>query len=347
MDMATDLKNRWTAYKQQNPNVRIRNAAKDLDTSEAALVATGIGETAVRLDGDWGELIQRFPALGKVLCITRNNYAVHEKTGEFDKISIGPGHGIVLNVEIDLRLFLSQWHFGFAVTEQTQRGERKSFQFFNIDGESVHKVYMVDDSDLTVYNQLVDDFRADDQSPDLKTVPLPPEVAPRPDGDIDVQTMRAHWEALQDTHDFIELLRTFDVRRLQALRLVGEDLAYQVPVETFKHALETAAERQTSIMVFVGSKGCIQIHTGPVSNVKDMHGWTNVLDPGFDLHVKLDEIDQAWVVRKPTRDGIVTSLELYDASGKEVLYMFGERKPGEAERTDWQHLVADLTKEAA
>ena len=60
---ATDLKARYTNYKTANPTVRIRNAAADLGVSEAALVATGIGQTATRLDGDWGDIIRQFPKL--------------------------------------------------------------------------------------------------------------------------------------------------------------------------------------------------------------------------------------------------------------------------------------------
>jgi hypothetical protein len=37
-------------------------------------------------------------------------------------------------------------------------------------------------------------------------------------------------------------------------------------------------------MCFVGNRGCIQIHTGPVKNIKIMGPWLNVMDPGFNLH---------------------------------------------------------------
>jgi putative hemin transport protein len=43
-------------------------------------------------------------------------------------------------------------------------------------------------------------------------------------------------------------------------------------------------------MVFVGSPGCIQIHSGPVKNIKVMNEWLNVLDPDFNLHVREDLI---------------------------------------------------------
>ncbi|MCP2936632.1 hemin-degrading factor, partial [Salmonella enterica subsp. enterica serovar Typhimurium] len=85
-------------------------------------------------------------------------------------------------------------------------------------------------------------------------------------------------------------------------------------------------------MCFVGNPGMIQIHTGPVHRIEVMGPWLNVLDPGFNLHLRQDLVDQTWIVRKPTADGVVTSVELLDAAGETIALFFGERKPGKPER---------------
>ncbi|MPN33551.1 Hemin transport protein HemS [bioreactor metagenome] len=114
--------------------------------------------------------------------------------------------------------------------------------------------------------------------------------------------------------------------------------------------LNNAAADETPIMVFVPNAGCIQIHTGPVHNVKplEMPGgarWINVLDKGFNLHLRADMVASTWVVRKPTADGIVTSVELFDAQGDLMAMFFGERKPGVHELQSWRDLVARLPRE--
>ncbi|MNY03696.1 Hemin transport protein HemS [compost metagenome] len=50
----------------------------------------------------------------------------------------------------------------------------------------------------------------------------------------------------------------------------------------------------------------------------------------------------AWVARKPTRDGIVTSLELFDTEGEMVALFFGKRKPGNPELEAWREVAASL-----
>src|SRR3546814_3072475 len=67
--------------------------------------------------------------------------------------------------------------------------------------------------------------------------------------------------------------------------------------------------------------------------------------PGFNLHLRDGDITEAWVVRKPTRDGIVTALEVYDAEGRQIAQMFGERHDGEKELADWRTLIETLAPE--
>ena len=55
-----------------------------------------------------------------------------------------------------------------------------------------------------------------------------------------------------------------------------------------------------------------------------------------------DRVAQAWLVRKPTADGIVTSIELFDATGEFIAYFFGKRKPGTPETTGWRMLAETL-----
>lgn len=339
-----DLKTRWSDLLRENPKLRIRDAATQLGVSEAELLATRIGDSVVRLAGNWQELLKALPRLGEVMCLTRNEAAVHERYGTFtEQISFFHGMGQVLGPDIDLRLFLSHWSVGFAVTDATDEGPRHSLQFFDAAGTAVHKVYLTPKSQAAVFEELVGVYRAPDQSDTQAVTPAAPAPALRPDAEIDVENFRKAWLAITDTHEFFILLKKFGVGREQALRLAPEGYARPVSLKATELLLETAAARQVPIMVFVGSNGCIQIHTGPVANIKRFGGsWINVLDERFNFHLNETLVASAWVVKKPTKDGIVTSLELYDASGENLVLFFGKRKPGEPEDPAWQAIAAEL-----
>ncbi len=322
--------------------VRARERAQELGITEAELVASSIGSETVRLQPKWRALLPRLPDIGRIMCLTRNEHAVHERHGRFEDVSVGGPHGLVLGPDIDLRLFLSSWASAFAVTQDVPSGRRRSLQFFDRYGVAVHKVYATGDTDHAAFEALVVAFRADDQSPRLTVDPPKPRAADRPDAAIDVAALRQAWLAMRDTHDFVSLLSQHGVGRVQALRLVGDDFARPVSTGALRAALEAAAAAALPIMVFVGNPGCIQIHTGPVRNLAARGPWFNVLDPDFNLHVREDAIARAFVVRKPTDDGEVTSLELFDAAGSTIALLFGARKPGKPELPAWRALAERL-----
>jgi putative hemin transport protein len=84
-----------------------------------------------------------------------------------------------------------------------------------------------------------------------------------------------------------------------------------------------------------------------VKRLVEAHGWFNVLDPDFNLHLREGGIARVFSVRKPTEDGIVTSIEAFDARNRNVLLMFGARKPGKPELEAWRSIVANVEKQAA
>ena len=338
----TDLLSRMAQLKVDDPNIRPRDAAQKLGVSEAELLAARIGDGVQRLNGGWGDLIRRMPELGQVMTLTRNESAVHEKVGTFENIRVMGQMCLVLGADIDLRIFFGQWHFGFAVDTPIADGVRRSLQFFGEDGSALLKIFLREEDRLTAYQAVVADHLSDDQSPAIAVTDAPVAKADRPDADIDVEELHRRWAALKDVHDFRAMLMDLGVGRVQALRLVGAEFAEQADVASFRQSLDGAAAGKLPIMIFVGNQGCVQIHTGPVDRLKEMGHWYNVLDPDFNLHLRQDQIASAWVVRKPTTDGIITSLEIYDADDNQIAWMFGERQEGQPENTQWRGLMREM-----
>ncbi|NBD08117.1 MULTISPECIES: hemin-degrading factor [Corallococcus] len=338
------LKERWLALREAQPRMRIRDAAEQLGVSEAELLVTGVTGELVRLEPRFDVLLPRLESLGRVMALTRNASAVHEKKGVYRNVELSGARALVLDEDIDLRLFLSRWCFVFALREDVSGVVRRSFHVFDAAGTAVHKIYLQDDANVAAFEALVRELQHEDQRHALEVVPVTPPAAPRPDSEIDAPGLVEGWRALQDTHEFFSLLMRFKVARTQALRLAGKEFATPVAPDALAWTLERAASSAMPIMVFVGNPGAIQIHTGPVRTVRPMGPWMNVLDPGFNLHLRTDHVHTAWVVRKPTRDGDVTSLELFDAAGENIALLFGKRKPGELESPAWRALMEELSR---
>lgn len=322
--------------------VRPVDRAAELGISEGELVARQEAGRAGRLKMPAADIIRRMPELGQVMVLTRNHACVHEKDGVFDHVDLGKMMGVVLNYDIDLRIFLNHWVSGFAVSRTMDDGSvRRSLQFFDASGTAVFKLFARPQTDMAAFDRLVADF-ADPDAPPLTVKPAPAPVAGLPDSDIDVEALRYGWSKLQDVHDFFALLKKQRVGRRQAMQLVGAPYSREVAAGAIREVLEQAAARQVPIMCFVGNRGCIQIHSGPVKNIKVMGPWLNVLDKGFNLHLRQDLIAQAFVTWKPQKDSAVHSIELFDAAGELIAQFFGERKPGQPELESWQALVSEV-----
>lgn len=335
------LREAWDDLKVQQKGVRAREAAKSLGVSEAELIASLVGHGATNLRSEGAKIIKNVPDLGPVMALTRNDHAVHEKIGPYTNVSLDAAHGLVLGEKIDLRIFPGQWRHSLALVEETKDGPRRSLQFFNGAGMAVHKIYQKPHTDIAAFDALIAAWAAPEQTSSLD-IKLPVKHDDPLNEKVDVDALRESWLAMQDTHEFFGRLRKLKVGRLQAFRHAGEDLARPVGASSLSQVLEYARDESVPIMVFVGNPGCIQIHSGPLANLKRMGPWFNVLDPDFNLHLREDKIDSAWIVRKPTRDGDVNSLELFDKDGFCFAQLFGMRKPDIPELIPWRGILAKI-----
>jgi putative hemin transport protein len=337
------LKSKWDQIKVESPHIRIRNAAEKLGVSEAELLATQVGETVTKLRPEFASILTEMETLGKVMALTRNDECVHERKGVYTNPDFSSPHaGLFVGEDIDLRIFLGHWAKAYAVTEKSEHGDRKSLQFFGKDGVAIHKIYLTNDSNEVAFEQLVSKYKSDDQSTTETTEEIPTASIEKPDSVIDIEGFKNAWINLKDTHEFFGMLRKFGVSRTQALRLAPENFAKLVNKETIIKMLEGAAENKLPIMVFVGNKGNIQIHTGLIRKTMWHGEWFNVLDPDFNMHLDMSKIAQTWIVKKPTEDGDVTAIEVFNDKGKIIVQFFGKRKPGIPELPEWRSLVATL-----
>src|SRR5690606_9893415 len=334
------LKEKWNALKVEQPQMRIRNAADALGVSEGELLSLNTGESVTVLTPDFPAILSEIESLGKVMALTRNDECVHERKGVYLNGDFSSPHAqLFVGDDIDLRIFLSEWKFAFAGVE----GDKKSHQFFGKDGMAIHKIYLTKDSKPEAVDALVEKFKSEEQIPGMKTEAIAPKPAEKPDNEVDVEGFQEAWRELKDTHAFFGMLKKFGVSRLQALRFAPHrTFARKIDNEKVVSLLEEASKREFPIMAFVGNRGNIQIHTGNIKKVMWHGPWINVMDPNFNLHVDTTRIAETWVVRKPTEDGIVTAVEVFNKEGDIIVQFFGKRKPGIPELEEWRSLVAEL-----
>lgn len=295
-------------------------------SSVSAARGTGIG-------ADWASLLPRLEALGEVAVVTRNAIFEHRKTGRFGNVRQVRDAVLVLNRDIDLRIFLPAW------AHTVLAADGGGLEVFDTCGAEVFGLYRTVATDAAAWAALTGECAAVG-APEFA---LPPERADRADAEIDVVGLREAWAGMTDVHQFAPMLRRFGAAREQALRLAGTPWARGVGAAALTCVLDAARAAELPIMIFVDSPGCTQIHTGSVDDVAVRGDRLDVRGPAFALAGDLGRIGSCWVVRKPTEYGGITTLEVFDRGGVCRAILCGQRDPGGVERPEWTDLAVSLS----
>ncbi len=331
------------AAKAANPKMRERDLADKLDISEAQLVAAHIGDGVTRLKAHPDGIARAACTLGEIMALTRNESCVSEVVGHYDNYQPGKHAAMVLNEPMDLRIFPSRWVSAFAVEKPTENGIRRSLQVFDRAGDAIHKIFVRDEADIKAFDRAVVELRHADQSPEQAVKPR--DTTEPPKANIEkVESLRKGWAGMTDTHQFYSMAGKLKMNRLGAYRVVGAPFTRALTTDSIEGMFHAVRDATIPIMIFVGSYGCIQIRSGIIETLKPSGPWLNVLDPDFNLHLRLDRVAEVWAVEKPTKRGPAVSVEAFDALGGLIFQIFpvpaGRDLPDS--RAEWQSIVDTL-----
>ncbi|GGX37511.1 hemin-degrading factor [Tateyamaria omphalii] len=325
----------------ESPQLRERDFAETLGISEAALVAAYCGMGVTRIDAHPDVIMNAATQLSEVMALTRNASCVHEKVGIYDNYHPGQHAAMILTEDIDLRIFPSYWRHAFMVERDSDSGPRRSIQVFDGAGDAVHKIILRGGSNHDAFKKMTETLASDNQSTKEQfTQRLPAEPAKIAKDKVDV--LRKEWRRMTDTHQFLRLVSKLKMNRLGAYRAAGRPFVRKLAPEAVDALLTNLQSSGTEVMLFVGNRGCIQIHTGALHTLRPMSPWQNVMDPGFNLHLRRDHVSEVWAVDKPTQRGTATSVEAFDKNGSLIFQIFGVPKEGRDSRPAFRAIVNGL-----
>lgn len=292
----TMLRARWQALREENPKLRIRDAANLLKVSEMALVALSIGSSVTRLKCGWPELISELYRLGPLMGLTRNDYAVHERHGSYGNLKTLQNAYIVKDDGFEAGLFFSRWAKGFAVNESGHGQVRQSLQFFDESGCAVHKIYLSEQSRSELFSELVEQFRSDDQSDALHLDAGQTGQVQQSADSFWSSRIVSDWPLNADGTALTDPDLNLHSAAIQADRLGAGSV---------EKVLNHAAMQGTPLVIVVGNSGAVQLHRGTIEKIVRTGPWINVLDDAFNLHLRDAQLASAWRIRELKDAGAV------------------------------------------
>ncbi|MBJ7534460.1 hypothetical protein JDN40_10125 [Rhodomicrobium vannielii ATCC 17100] len=288
---------------REEEKLRARDAATRLGVSEAEFVAAKVGHEAIRLQPDFAAILRALSGVGEVLALTRNEHCVHEKHGTFETVAIEGETGSVRDGGgLGLRLILNRWHHAYKLTDEGEMGMIMT------------SLQFFDSDGMAVHKVYLTE-----------------------------NSDRVAFDAIVGRFMHADQSNELDVTpNERAPDTTPPTEGTRVAPGALRVTLEKAAETGAPISVVVGNSGAIQLHTGPISKVMATGPWYNILDPRFNMHLHEAGVDTARVVHEPSADSVVTSLELFDATGRSIVQISGERSPGKPQSPAWRAIVDSL-----
>lgn len=298
---------------------------------------------ATRLHDDFTPLLKRLDSISDLTELTRNASALLEKDHVSGAVYSGTDLDFASAESLHLRIFPSRWKYGYALEEHhPYTGDRQhSLQFFDCCGNMLHKIVVNETSDVASFRQLVREHAAADQTqPQVLIAQSDCSIADA--SYIDVDALRAEWALPHDHDDFLKRHEAFDQQRLRKLRLAGKAFAYQVANESVRAILQRMTDFGTSVMTLVGNAGIVQAYYGKIKNIGAKDSRLRIMNSGFRMLLQEDHIDSVWVAKKPTADGIITSLELFNRKGMHIASFLSKKSGGQPEPREWREAIMHL-----
>ena len=336
-----ELKQRWQQLVNDNPRTRIRDAAEILDVSEMELLATDMPQKVLMLEGDFKALMQRLTKVGKIMSLVRNDVAVHELSGIYPTLQYSgdPQVGVAMEA-IDLCIHFNEYRYAFAVRSPQGKHELRSIQTSDKCGQALQTIYLKNRDHVFLWDEIVEHFTAQQQKPtfDLGSA----EPVSRSFVDIDLTKLKQEWQQMQHAQDLSEIIKRLGISQHEAVSFIGQPYNRKVEIQAINQLIEQIKEQAIACSVLVRNKGVTQIYSGRFHKTAAMGAWMNVLDPNFNLHILTSAVEDVWVVKKPTQQGLLTSLEAYDKKGRISLEITPINTSEKQDLTEWHQVLEKL-----
>ena len=157
------IKKSWKFFKNSSKNkkIRIRDAAKQLNASEAELITTELSSDSIYLNiPDYEQFLKQFVKIDKLMVLVRNDYIVHEKVIKGNELLFSVNK--VFNIDAPgvkslLSIAPKIFKYAFYIKKNHAGHELRSYQLFGYNGDSILKIYLKG-NDISYFEKIKDNY---------------------------------------------------------------------------------------------------------------------------------------------------------------------------------------------
>tara|TARA_Y100001960_G_scaffold103681_1_gene111720 strand:- start:2394 stop:3398 length:1005 start_codon:yes stop_codon:yes gene_type:complete len=297
------LKNSWETFKSNpdNQKIRIRDAAKNLNVSEAELLSTETNKNVSLLSIPNKEnFLLKILSLDKIMTLIRNDIVVHEKVMLTSNIKLNKNS--FLNTSDDnyplLNFNEDNFYFVFSEIKEHAKRELRSFQFFDICGNSSLKIYLKG-KDTAGFDKLTEEYKIDYNY------------------EVQEQIVNKKQPTLSKTDNVLEGLT--NVKLFFTDNNLSYTDYYKLDINIIREVFNQASDNSIPLQIHGIGHQCIQYHRDYIKNIIDFGPWINVIDKGFNIHALEKQLIIGIIIKYTENNSNHYSIEFFDKNSNHVL----------------------------
>lgn len=225
-----------------------------------------------------------------------------------------------------------------AVTQRGPSKAKRSLQLFDRAGTLCHELRLRDEGRFADFDVL-----AELHAKGPLAFELPASRRKRRYDQVLVAgALRELWGAGCKDDEIAALLEDADKSRAWALRTVGSIWTERVVGEGPLSVMRRAVAGHLTLTVTLRHDGVEHHHVGLARRLHSTGGRLVLRAPGFSARVEGGRSSSTWLVRRPTKQGVETSLECHDSMNRLSVVISSTNVQGPRQEKAWNDLLADL-----
>lgn len=166
-------------------------------------------------------------------------------------------------------------------------------------------------------------------------------------GQADTVSLLSHWRHLNSEHAIPVILAKHGLTRLEAVQLLAPHFSQVIKVSAFFELMQHIEQQSWNISLSLHSSNMLQSYQGGIcASYQAVYHWY-CYGQNFYLQLEQAALASAWIVHKPSSEGLLSSLELYHHSGELLLSLTDLPTGDVVQRGEWFKYLQLLTRVAA
>ncbi|SFC02169.1 Putative heme degradation protein [Marinospirillum celere] len=342
----------FVGVREAQPLLGLTGWSRLLATSEGELQASRLNHEKVWPLEDVFSLFYLLSSLGEVEVQTFNNLGWAKYQGRFNAPDLcldDPQH---LELEfrtasMHMKLDLEKWYWGCAVEDRPpERSVQRSLQFFNYQGKRFLKIHAVPQTDELAWHNLITNFAKKESA--AKPLFAAQQDQKQLTPPADMQQFSQEWRLMSHAKQLSVLLRRHQADYLPVLQHLDAKFAREVSLTSLSQLLKkwTGLSDMTNkprLKLSFYTEGCMQAVSGVLQPPRLQHNQLCIAYADGCVHCDPQQLEEAFVVRKPEGDGWVTSLEIFNGQGQLVLKIQEEKPECQPENLLYREIFQALS----